>query len=663
MPVIYGTTSLRPAPQVSLANSYQTLGDGRFVGSTVTATLKGTIVADKLADTDTPHAIEQKLTTIIQKQADLRKVFSLDGLWFEIQGYDGSAPVKFIAIVDSIEFAEGQWVDKCDYTVVLHGETVAGEEGEANHIESASESWQYEEADGLHTYRASHTLQAKGKTYYESGGGTVTKKAWEWAKDFVVNKLTLDWGGVNASWSPKAGKEIFETGAIQPENSLLPFNRVITQNVDEDEGTYNVTENFFLSTTPYWEEYTVSSRKDFANPQTSNLVSINGVIHGLATGLHNPESKLVNSQARWLTVKTLLYSRASAYAPGITLNVKHTSQSVEFNVNEGTVSYNFEWNDRLLTYFEFYNVAMQTSMEDSKTTVTVDGSIIGERYFDDPYPTDLLVRYNRALVQWNISKLLIFTRALTDSGITDLQPFPVSATMTPNKQDGAITYSYVFDNRIPQSVRHDYTVSTHYSREDGRTVISIDGTITGLRLASPTIPFGINTPLERYSNANSFFGGISGSLIGLASTYIDVSKVNPLPFGKTVSHVPNSGQLTYQYEFNSNPLPCVAGSLSENITVTDDAATPVIAIISVLGRQKGPVMQQIGTVKEKRRSVSIEVVMPVDFTTNICSAVIPPAIDISAYAPTGNPVYLEQDQTQWSPSSGHLSRTVAWIYE
>src|SRR5947209_1750749 len=164
MPVIYDNQEVRPVQTINVANTYQNLGDGRRIGNTITATVHGTIVATKVGDVETPINIENRLSTILQKQKQIRSIFANDGRWFEVQGWDGTPPTKFVAIVDSIEFGEGPWIETCPYSVTLHGETEAGEEPiENNHIESANESWQFEEGEGPHTYRATHNVQAKGK--------------------------------------------------------------------------------------------------------------------------------------------------------------------------------------------------------------------------------------------------------------------------------------------------------------------------------------------------------------------------------------------------------------------------------------------------------------------------------------------------------------------
>lgn len=665
MPVIYGGNSIRPAPKVRLSRSNNESSDGRKLGTTIQATLTGTITATKTNDTETAIAIESRLSTILQKQEALREVFATDGQLLEIQGYDGSAPIKFNALVKSIDFDEGLWVDVSNYTVVLEGYYFAGEEWSGDpYIESASENWSFEEAEGPHTYRAVHTLNAKGKTVYDADGNLSTP-AWQRAKDFVVNQLGLGWNTTETPWSTTAGSTLAADSSVALDAST-PYNRIISETLDEFEGTYGVTETFFVSANPYWEEYTVSVRRVTDERFFGTAASIQGTIHGLYVNLHDIETKLVNAKARWVALQPMLLSRVQAYVPsGVTLNSHPVTATSDMNYNEGTVTYAYEFNDRTITNdtLETYNVSMQTSSEDNRTTVTIEGSIHGQQYQDENFSLD--IRYNRALAQWNIVKLLLFSRCVNETAIADLRAFPVSASMTPNKDDGSIQYSFSFDNRIPETVRDEFTVSTRFSREDGRTYVTIEGTITGYRSASATNPFVANSAFERYDNALSYWNSIESNLLGLAATYVDTSLVNPTPYSKQVNHIPRGGQLTYTYEYNSIPAPCYNGSLSEIITITDEAATKVIAVVPVLGRAAGPVLQDTGTVKEKRRSVTIEIVMPVSGTISTCSASSNPApvVDITSYAPSGSLVYLEQDQSSWSPTSGHFSRQASWIYQ
>jgi hypothetical protein len=665
MPVYYDGVSIRPAPRVAFSQEIRETADGRRLGSGVVATLTGQITATKTDDTESAIAIEGRLASIIHKQAALRAVFANDGRFFEVQGYDGSSPVKFNARVRSINFDEGIWIDVCSYTIVLEGTDFADEEQDDDYasIESASEGWSFEEGEGPHTYRVTHNLSAKGKVKYDANG-VITAHAWETAKSFVTTQLKLSMNATATPWSTTAGATIFGNSAVEPD-AAIQFNRVISENLDELEGTYNVTENYFVALNNFWEEFTVSVRRVTGEPFFGSVAAIQGSIHGLYVNLHDIETKLVNAKAYWLSLEPMLYARVSAYAADITLNSHPTTSNVDYNYNEGLINYSYEYNDRVNTNdtTESFNVSMQTSNEDGRTTVTLEGLIRGEQYLNEAFDIDL--KYTRALARYNVVKLLALSRCVTETGLADLRAFPVSAVMSPNKLEGTISYTFVFDNRVPLSVKDEFSVSTRYSREDGKTFVTVEGTMTGYRTANATDPFVLNDIDERYENALAYFEAAEPNFLGLAATYVDTTKVNPTPYSKQVAHHPRAGQVTYNYEYNSIPAPCFPDALSEIITVTNEAATSVIAIVPVLGRAAGPIFQNTGTVKEKRRSLSIELVLPTDGTLSNCELLgeDSPTYDVTSYAPTGTVVYLDQNVSTWSPTTGRFTLQVSWIWQ
>jgi hypothetical protein len=660
MPVIYDNKPISPAPRVRFNTEKQELPDGRLLSSVVTATLIGSLTAQVTSGVITPLAIESRLSTILRRQEELRAIFANDGRLFEVQGLDGTQPVKFNAKVRSIEFSDGPWVDVCEYTVVLEGEDFSGENADNPHVADASESWSFEEAEAPHTYRVIHQVSATGKAVYDADG-SITVSAWENAKSFVQNRLGLDWTTTNAIWSPKSGRTIAEESAVQPD-TLVAYNRIVSENVNETAGTYEVSENFVLSANPYTESYTVTTRKVTDQPGTFVVVSINGSIQGLFTELHDNEAKLVNALAAWDTIQDILITRATLYANGATLNPRPSVAQSEANPRDGTVSYSYEYSDRTLVNdtFESYQTEVQTSIEDGVTTVTINGTIAGQHYADDAPGTNF---FQRALDQWDSSsKLALFARCVADSGVNDLKPFPVSASMTPNRLEGTINYSYAYSNRTPETVKNEYNVERRTSREDGRTVLIVSGTLTGLRSANPTDPFAANDLLERYDNAKSYWDGMKDGLLGLAATYLDVAGVQSLAFATSEAHLPPQGQITYSYEFNSTPLPITPGALSESVNVSDDDAIPLIAVFPIPGSgDAGPVIQDLNAISEKKRSVTIEIVMPP--SANLADITGYPVVDISPYVPSGTGVKKTGDNRQWNPVNGRFVRTVSWIYK
>jgi hypothetical protein len=104
--------------------------------------------------------------------------------------------------------------------------------------------------------------------------------------------------------------------------------------------------------------------------------------------------------------------------------------------------------------------------------------------------------------------------------------------------------------------------------------------------------------------------------------------------------------------------------LTESVSITDDAGTPVFAVIPVPGLEDGPIFQDIKTKKEKRRSINVEVVMPPPKYGCGVVSYDTPSFDVSQYTPQNTAsIFLEQDQVTWSPQSARYTRTVVWVYK
>lgn len=656
MPVLINGNSLRPAPQVVFSREPISMPDGRISGFNLVATLHGTIVPEKLNNVFVAVGIDSRLSVVLQQQQALVG-FVGNGGTLDIIGWDGTTTSTMIGKLRSLEFEDGDWVNECKYTIVLEGPFISG--AHSAYIESASELWTFDEAESPKLTKATHTVSAKGINKY-NGDGTINTYAWQNARDFVKNKLGLGFDASGDSfWTQESGSQLASESERKP-LSAIPRNHIVVENTNQVEGTYEATETFILCDAEYWEEYTVNTKKVDDSPIITEIVGISGVIHGLYDAINDFDGRYNNAVTRWQTVKDLLYSRAQATATS-TLNIHPTVHDITFNSLEGTVNYTYEFNNRNLTNdtYEIYNVESSTSLEDYKTTVAISGTITGVLYMDTD--NDPNIRYQRAYDQYNRIKGQFLGRAITDSGIADLQAYPVSANYSPNKSEGSISYSWSFDNRNPEKVRHEFTAGSKYSREDGRTYVSVQGTVTGLKYANAGTAFASADLGERYRNAKDYWNGISGNLLGLAANYVDTSKVNTTPYSNEVQHNEFAGSISYNYEYVSINLPCDANAISEIITVSDDASVPVYAIIPVIGRSQGPIFQNMGTIKEARRTLSIESVYAVPGST--CGTPSPPSSsNIGAYAPLGSVVVKEQDNTQWIPIFGKLYRTVTWVY-
>ena len=146
-----------PAPLVSISTQILKNGAGEAFGVTYSITLTGTILDDKgspfatkpdgtlfgFVDDVTPPVDgpynafptgpvtqqlvdkNKSLTAILSKQKSLRALFATDGKKFEITDPAGSEPaVICYPRVLSVDFQEGVYVERADYTITLEADTL-----------------------------------------------------------------------------------------------------------------------------------------------------------------------------------------------------------------------------------------------------------------------------------------------------------------------------------------------------------------------------------------------------------------------------------------------------------------------------------------------------------------------------------------------------------
>jgi len=218
----------------------------------------------------------------------------------------------------------------------------------------------------------------------------------------------------------------------------------------------------------------------------------------------------------------------------------------------------------------------------------------------------------------------------------------------------------------------DFNITTRTSTDTNTTTVTIEGTINGHDTRNAN--FAITT--SKWNAANTYWSTLSGggTLFTRAQTYSGVT-LNSSALSTQVSKNPNTGVITYNYEYDSRPSTCITGVIQETITITDVNPVDHFALIPVLGRSVGPILQSLGTIKEQKRTVSIEVIS--GFPTGC------PCDGIAAYmlqSPSGDvntvmqcfedqlvsnydQVFLEADQRTWIPTSGKYSASKTWVFQ
>jgi hypothetical protein len=215
----------------------------------------------------------------------------------------------------------------------------------------------------------------------------------------------------------------------------------------------------------------------------------------------------------------------------------------------------------------------------------------------------------------------------------------------------------------------------------GLTSIPISGALYGGNDTSP-----INSPYQNAVNkyrqiSNNGQYGLTSALYKRAQNAMYPIVPNAQPKSLSLGLNAFTGEITYTLEFNNRPMNYISGVLSENISISDTYPGDVFAVIPVIGRQTGPILQYIGGRTEYQRSVGIE--FNVDYTNlpygrNRNSFVLSkPSLNepirtqinelITSLSPANEPgirkYFLNPPAESWNPKDGKYSLNLNWTYE
>jgi len=224
-----------------------------------------------------------------------------------------------------------------------------------------------------------------------------------------------------------------------------------------------------------------------------------------------------------------------------------------------------------------------------------------------------------------------------------------------------------------------FEISTDSTRDTAIKTVSIDGNIQGLEsniFPASTGDSDFLTRETKYVAASGKFSAIEPLLITRAQVYSNLI-LNTVPVSSRIGRNPVLGTINYSFQYDTRPSTCIPGALSEIITISDTNSNDVFAIIPVLGRQAGPVLQNINTITETRRQISVELVMPtssgcantVDGVTTLLNASPKSKVNKIILAFEGHldanyaQVFKASDTNSWNPIEGAFTRNVEFVYQ
>jgi len=280
----------------------------------------------------------------------------------------------------------------------------------------------------------------------------------------------------------------------------------------------------------------------------------------------------------------------------------------------------------------------------------------------------------------------------------------------------AAIYSTKYSNAL--EAWRNYVEPLLYARTNSLAMYMVQGQTTSLGATSSNIR-GTNV-----DQAASAWGGVVPSVSDGGSfqirypqnnfgtcDYIDKKEniiLDTRFVNKTIGSDPSRGTITYSCEFNNrrgaNQL---KGATILSMSIQDSKPADVVAEMFVLGRKRGPILQDTGSKTAKTRQVSIEVQTPIprnmaefDMRYSACPMwtggivyqdlmniidmlrpVLPDtwtpvklqelaakeaaagrtiALINGSYA---GQVYIKSDDETWNPIEGRFSKNITWVYD
>ncbi len=387
-------------------------------------------------------------------------------------------------------------------------------------------------------------------------------------------------------------------------------------------------------------------------------------------------------------------------------NVIHTSKPILNSINfaEGTFVNKCDYTINLqsVEIGSGVDVVGASGIEDysDSWTVEVDDSFGAERslkHYRVTRNTSATATYGTSGNPWENAKSYLLDRApITPSGSYGSEFIASGAIDIPISYSGAnhirsetidksagtysISDSWLFVPKNQKAIETS-NLQIQAGTDNAFVEVTIDGTIQGINTSGQGLSNAIGNAREAYiALSNSGQYGLISPIFKRADNRTEV-RLNSQPSTISVGINDDAGEITYNATFNNRPPNVFTGVLSEVINVNDTYPGDVFAIIPVLGRTTGPVLQYTGTRTEYRRDLSIEIILDhtdIGYGDQRADLILrkPSVTDpirgelsrlIQQLSPSQEPgirkYFLDPPSESWNPKTGSYSINLAWTYE
>ena len=246
-------------------------------------------------------------------------------------------------------------------------------------------------------------------------------------------------------------------------------------------------------------------------------------------------------------------------------------------------------------------------------------------------------------------------------------------TFNKNVHDGSISVNDTW-TACESGALEDFDVNLEDSVDSYLKTVTVNGTIQGLA----TIGYDTAaTGIPKIDKAFDYWKAISGDIYSRAATIYNGNiasdggnmSLNLNPLNYSIGYNTNGGTVTYNYTFNDRPYNCVPTAKSEIINITEGNPNDVFSNITILGRAAGPLYQDINTIGQRTREISIEAILPPDtgcLVGGFYNVGAPTGYDAfvsgyeSALSAAYAQVFINSENKTWTPKEGRFTFNKSW---
>jgi len=440
-------------------------------------------------------------------------------------------------------------------------------------------------------------------------------------------KLTIeDYGGVSTLvfndavlLSVDVPQQNAESRGVQAQEYTFTFEATDLENVTEEGSTYNIVDvtevwDFSLADGSYTQvAFEAKAGPGDTPPATNNVKRQYNISHNLsATGLvsnnagartsgYYEAKKYVNTRLRELGTNPLAASTIKDYGTG-------AGQQDIFQLDDTTAAKNNFAPFRLPSSGDTYVCYNQVNSYNQDILGGTFG--VNRSWLASPFAASVTID-----LTYNADNAAVANVVEASVNIQGLETIVASTANQPYNPETTTTDKY-------QNARS--VAETHFLNEDA---------VTGKT--------GI------FSIAELFYGERGP----------DGGTLRSVELSQSQSHSQTTGTISISASFDDATI-SLEGAISENVSITDtnyDGTNEIVAILPVIAKSDGPVIQDMGTTNERTRSVSFEAVMAKDKRDT------KPTVDLSGYKPSSS-AYQTNITDTWSPTSGSYNKTVEWVW-